>query len=302
MSKRYLVRRLLHALFLLAGISLLSFVLLELAPGDFLGEAKLNPQLGPQTLAALRQQYGMNQSLPQKYVRWLGSVADGSFGVSFAYNLPVSTLLWPRARKTLQLTLASLFLSWLIALPLGVWSAAGRDGWLDRGVRAATSALVALPDLVLACLVLFVAVRMGWYRSGDAALPVTVLVLAALPALVRHVRSAVLDVSGQPYIRAARSHGISGARLWFRWLLPAAANPLASLFGLSVAGLISSSLLVETILGWPGLGPLFLEAIAARDFYLVIGPVMLSAAFLIAGVLLGDLLLYALDPRIRVDT
>jgi peptide/nickel transport system permease protein len=301
MLRRYLLRRLLHALFLLAGISALSFVLLELAPGDFLGEAKLNPQLGPDTLAALRQQYGLNKSLPQKYVYWLESVANGSFGVSFAYNLPVSTLLWPRARKTLQLTLTSLLLSWLIALPLGVWSAAGRHGWLDRGVSVAISALLALPDLVLACAGLFLAVRTGWFRVSNPALPVTVLVLAALPVLVRHVRSAVLDVSSQPYVRAARAHGISGSRLWFHWLLPAAANPLTSLFGLSLAGLISSSLLVETVVGWPGLGPLFLEAIAARDFYLVIGPVMLSAAFLVVGVLCGDLLLFALDPRIRVE-
>src|SRR5271165_5485359 len=132
MLRHYLFRRLLHAVFLLAGISMLSFVLLELAPGDFLGEARLNPQISPATLAALRQQYGLNQTLPQKYVHWLGSVADGSFGVSLAYNLPVSRLLWPRARKTLQLTVTALVLSWMIALPLGVWSAAGRDGWLDR--------------------------------------------------------------------------------------------------------------------------------------------------------------------------
>lgn len=301
MPKRYLLRRLVHAAFLLAGVSVLSFVLLELAPGDFLGEAKLNPQLSPQTLAALREQYGLNQSLPQKYVRWLGSVANGSFGVSFAYNLPVSQLLWPRARKTLQLTLISLVLSWLLALPLGVWSAVTRDSWLDRTLKIATSILVALPDLVLACLLLFIAVQAGWFRSASPALPVAVLVLAALPPLVRHVRSAILDVCDQSYVRAARSHGIQGARLWFRWLLPAAANPLTSLFGLSLAGLISSSLLVEMVVGWPGLGPLFLEAIAARDFYLVVGPVLLSAAFLIAGVLVGDLLLYALDPRIRVQ-
>ena len=123
MFRRYLLRRLLHAVFLLAGISVLSFILLELAPGDFLDEARINPQLSASTIAALREQYGLNQSLPQKYFHWLGSVANGSLGVSFSYNLPVSTLLWPRARKTLELTIAALLLSWIIALPLGVWSA-----------------------------------------------------------------------------------------------------------------------------------------------------------------------------------
>jgi peptide/nickel transport system permease protein len=297
--KRYLLRRLLHAAFLIAGISVLSFVLFELAPGDFLGEAQINPQLSAATVAALRAQYGLNKSLPQKYFHWLGSVADGSFGVSFSYNLPVSTLLLPRARKTLELASASLVLSWIIALPLGVWSARCRGRWLDRVVGVAIAVLLGLPDLVLACLVLFLAVRFGWYRAGDPTLPIIVLVMAALPLLVRHIRSAVLDVAQAPHVRAARAHGIHGSELWFRWLLPAAANPLASLFGLSIAGLMSSSLLVESVLGWPGLGPLFLEAIAARDLYLVIGPVVLSAVFLVAGVLIGDLLLFASDPRIR---
>ncbi len=299
MFRRYLLRRLFHAVFLISGISVFSFVLLELAPGDFLGEARIDPQLSASTVAALREQYGLDKSLPQKYVYWLGSVANGSFGVSFSYNLPVSTLLWPRARKTLELTLTSLVLSWMISLPLGVWSAGRRDGWPDRITSLVISVLLGLPDLVLACLVLFFAVRSGWFRADNPILPVAVLVLAALPPLLRHVRSAVLDVAQQSHVHAARAHGIHGAQLWFCWLLPAAANPMASLLGLSIAGLVSSSLLVETILGWPGLGPLFLEAIAARDFYLVIGPVMLSAVFLAAGILIGDLLLYAVDPRIR---
>ena len=192
-------------------------------------------------------------------------------------------------------------MSWLIAVPLGVWSAAKRGGFLDCGLSAVVSGLLAIPDLVLACAVLFVGVRNGWFNTGNPVLPVTVLVLGAVPILLRHVRSAILSVADQPYVRAARAHGIAGIRLWFVWLLPAAAHPLISLFGLSVAGLISSSLLTETILSWPGLGPLFLEAISARDFYLVVGPVMLSAVFLVAGTLVSDLLLYTLDPRIRVE-
>lgn len=302
MLSRYLLRRLSHAVLLLAGVSALSFGLLELAPGNYLDEARLNPQIAAGTVQALREQYGLNRSLPQKYVHWLGSVAKGDLGVSFAYNLPVSTLVWPRARRTLQITLTALVLSWLIALPLGVWSAAGRNGMLDRALGFGVSTLLAIPDLVLACLVLLVAVHFGLFRAADPVLPILVLVLGALPVLLRHTRSAVLSVADEPYVRVARAHGISGARLWFQWLLPAAANPLISLFGLSIGGLISSSLLVEVVLGWPGLGPLFLDAISARDLYLVIGPLMLSAVFLIAGNLLADVMLYAFDPRIRTGS
>jgi len=300
MFRRYLLRRFLQIVFLLAGISVLSFVLLELAPGDFLGEAKLNPQLSPNTLSALREQYGLDKSLPQKYLYWLGSVAKGDFGVSFAYNQPVSNLLWPRARRTLQLSITALIFSWLMAIPIGVWSAATRGRLIDRIVSGATSTLVATPDLVIACLVLLIAVRLKVFHSSNLVLPVIVLVVGALPILVRHIRATLLETANQPFVRAARANGISGRQLWFRVLLPVAANPLTTLFGLSVAGLLSSSLVVEVFVGWPGLGPLFLEAIAARDFYLVIGPVMLSAVFLSLGTLLTDILLYALDPRIRM--
>ncbi|HMD48148.1 MAG TPA: ABC transporter permease [Bryobacteraceae bacterium] len=302
MLKRYLLRRLLHVIFLLASVSVLAFLLLTLAPGDFLGEAKLNPQLSASTLAALRQRYGLNKSLPQKYLYWIESTARGDLGVSFAYDLPVSVLVWPRAFKTLQLSITALAFSWFLAVPLGVWSAAARRTLPDRILSALTSTLVAIPELALACLFLLVVVRSGAFHSSSPVLPVAILVLGALPILVRHVRAALLEAANQPFASAARANGIRGRQLWFGWLLPAAANPLTSLFGLSVAGLISSSLVVEVFLGWPGLGPLFLEAIAARDLYLVIGPVMLSAVFLSLGTLLADVLLYALDPRIRIES
>ena len=299
MLNRFLLRRLVHTIGLLAAVSILTFLLLDLAPGDFFAEARINPQLSRATLDSLREQYGLNRNLGQKYLYWLESSARGDFGFSFAYNLPVSKLLWPRARRTLQLTLPALALSWLIALPLGVWSAARSGRSADRLVSGAIALLIATPDLALACLALFVAVRAGRLHSDEIWLPLGVLVLGAVPMLVRHVRAALLEAGSQPYARAARANGIAGIQYWWRWLLPAAANPLTSLFGLSVAGLISSSLVVEVVMGWPGLGPLLLESIASRDFYLVIAPVLLSAAFLSLGTLLADVLLYALDPRIR---
>lgn len=301
MFKRYLLRRFVHIAALFAGISILCFVLLELAPGDFLGEAKLSPQMSAATLAALREQYGLNKSIGQKYLFWLGSVGRGDLGISFAYNLSVSKILWPRVGKTLELTISSLAISWAIALPLGVWSAAARRGFLDRVFGAIVSVLLATPDLVLASLGLLIAVRAGAFHSASPVLAITVLTLGALPILLRHVRAAVLDVAHQPFADTARANGIAGTQFWLRYLLPAAANPLTSLLGLSVAGLISSSLLVEVLLGWPGVGPLFVEAIGSRDFYLVAGSIMLSGVFLAGGTLLADLLLYLLDPRIRIE-
>ena len=131
--------------------------------------------------------------------------------------------------------------------------------------------------------------------------PVLTLVLASLPILVRHVRASMIEVLNAPFITAARGHGISRARVLFRYALPAGANPLISLFGLSLAGLLSGSLLVEVITGWPGLGPLLLEASVSRDLYVVIGVVMSSTVFMITGNLLADALLVAVDPRVRTE-
>jgi peptide/nickel transport system permease protein len=145
----------------------------------------------------------------------------------------------------------------------------------------------------------------GAARARDVAfhlvVPATALVLAILPALVRHVRASVSDVLAAPFVRAARAHGIPEARVLFRHVLPAAANPLVSLFGLSLAGLLSMSLVVEVVMSWPGLGPLLLDAILARDFFLALGLVLVSTVLLLGGNMLADALLLAADPRIRAE-
>jgi peptide/nickel transport system permease protein len=309
-----------HGIVLLAGASILSFLFLQLAPGDFLDEARLNPQLSRETIAALRTQYGLDRSLPQRYLQWLNAVRKGDLGFSFAYNCPVADLLWPRARNTLLLTGTATAIAWLLAVPLGVWSATRPGGWGDRFCTATTSILLAAPDILLALGFLFLAVRTGWFPTGGMVsvgfselgwwgkatdllahflLPVLTLVLGSLPALVRHVRAAMVEALSSPFIRAARARGIPRRAVLFRYALRAAANPLVSLFGLSLTMLLSGSLLVEIIMSWPGVGPLLLEAILARDVYVVIGAVMFSTLVIFAGNLASDTVLYLLDPRIR---
>jgi peptide/nickel transport system permease protein len=196
-------------------------------------------------------------------------------------------------------------MAWAMALPLGVWSEGGRGRWLDRACSLAGTSLLSVPDILLAALLLLLAARTGWLPVGGSGgavhlvLPVVCLAAGLFPVLFRHVRAAVLEASSAPFVRAARSLGIPPQRLLFFHILPAAANSVISLFGLSLAGLFSSSLLAEVIFGWPGLGPLFLEAIAARDTYVILAIVLLSAAMLTVANLLADLLLFAADPRIR---
>ncbi len=316
----YFLRRSMQAAFLLIGVSILTFLFSALAPGNYFDEMRLNPQISPETVAALRAQYQLDRPLPLRYGRWVNSLLHGEMGFSFAYNSPVAPLLWVRARNTLLLTLTATVIAWALALPLGIWSATTLGRVSDRVLSGLTAALLVVPDLPLALALLILAVRSGWFPMGGMVsvgfenlspiqkmrdivlhmeLPVIALVLSALPILVRHVRSAVADVLEAPFLRAAASHGIRRRTLLYRYALRAAANPLISLFGFSVGALLSGSLLVEVVMSWPGLGPLLLEAILARDFYVVIGGVLYSTIFLVAGNFLADVLVFWADPRIR---
>ncbi len=317
---RYFLRRLMQAAFLLIGVSILTFLFSALAPGNYFDDLRLNPQISPETVAALRVQYQIDRPLPVRYARWVNSLLHGEMGFSFAYNSPVAPLLWVRARNTLLLTLTATMIAWALALPLGIWSAKTRGRLPDRVLAGATAALLVIPDLVLAVGLLILAVRSGWFPAGgmnsvgfeslslfkkirDVAwhmeLPVLALVLSAFPILVRHVRAAVAEVLEAPFLRAAASHGVPQRTLLYKYALRAAANPLISLFGFSVGALLSGSLIVEVVMSWPGLGPLLLEAILARDLYVVIGGVLCSTVFLVAGNFLADVLMYWADPRIR---
>jgi peptide/nickel transport system permease protein len=318
----YMTRRFLHVIFLLFGVSVISFVFISLAPGNYVDEMRLNPQISPETVNALKAQYGLDQSVPVRYWHWLKSLTHGDIGYSFAYNQSAASLLWPRAENTLLLTVSATLLAWLLAIPIGIWSAERRGHFDDQMISAATGSLLAVPDLLIALAFLWFAARTrilptGGFVSLDfdsfhflgkvedlaahLALPVVVLALGMIPILVRHVRAAVTEVLHSPFYLAAAGHGIPRRTLLFRYALRGAANPLISLLGFSIGSLLSASMLVEVVLGWPGMGPLLLEAILARDIYVVIGAIMLSTLFLAGGSFTADLLLYWQDPRIRAQ-
>jgi peptide/nickel transport system permease protein len=313
------LRRLAHAAVLLLVLSSLSFLLLELAPGDYLDAVRLAGETSPSTREALRSRYGLDQSLPERYGHWIASVARGDWGYSFAYGVPVRPLLWERGLNTLLLTASATLLSWLIAVPLGVgWALLGR-GWASELCRLATSLLLSIPEVLLALVFLFLAAETGafpiggmsslhlpepsgWSGLQDLArhmfLPVAVLVLSRIGGLVRHVRETVGEALRLPAVRLMYASGVPTPRILLRDVLPLAANPLITLLGLSLAGLLSGSLIVEVVMGWPGLGPLLLDAILARDVYGVVGATTCSGFLLLLAGGMADLLLRAADPRI----
>jgi peptide/nickel transport system permease protein len=317
---RYFEKRLLHSLFLLAAISVLAFGTSQVAPGNFLDELKVNPQISAQTIDSLRVQYGLDQPITVRYFRWMKSLALGDFGYSLSYNLPVVNLIGSRLRNTLFLGTVAMLIAWAFALPTGIWSVRRIGGWLDRTCSGLSTLLLGTPELVLALLFILAAAHFGILPTGGMTssapevgrnsvldvfrhllIPAAALALPAMPLLYRHVRTAMLEAWHSPFVQAAKGHGVGETRLLLRHAFPAALNPLISLFGLSLATLISGSFLVEVITGWPGLGPLFLGAIFSRDSQVVMTVVMLFSVFLLAANLLADLLLYVADPRVRAE-
>ena len=315
----FLLRRFLRSLCLLVGVSFLSFLLLDLAPGDYFDSMRLDPNISPDTVKAIRAQYGLNRPLPEEYLSWVRSLCRGDWGYSLAYNLPAAQMIWQRAGYTLLLSGAATALAWISALVLGLWAAAHRNTWIDALVQGLEALLMAVPELVLALLLLLIAVWTGLAPSGGATSPATTaldrpqawdvlrhlllpcLCLAAglLPLLLLHVRSSIGQALDSPFSEAARGYGISPKRLLLRHALPVAANPLITLFGLSIGLLMSSSLVTETIFSWPGIGSLMVNAIVERDFFVVVDCTLLSGIFLLAGNFVADLLLYIHDPRVR---
>jgi peptide/nickel transport system permease protein len=318
---KYVLNRIAHTIGLLVAISICSFLLLALAPGKPFDEMRLNAQTSSATIAAERARYGLDRPITERYLSWAKGLAHGDVGYSFSYGTEINSFLWARTRNTLLLTITATFLAWLLAIPIASWCALYK-GAADRSVGLVTSLMVSLPEPFLALCALYLAVRYRYTAIGGITsldfdelsppaklhdflrhlfLPALILTLAILPILIRHIRAAVSDVLGSSFIEAAKLAGVAPMRLLLRAVLPAAANPVLPLLGFSIGYLLSVSLVVETILQWPGLGPLFLESIYSRDLLVVLDVVLLSAVFMVGGNFIADLLLYWNDPRIRVQ-
>jgi ABC-type dipeptide/oligopeptide/nickel transport system permease component len=318
----YFVRRILRGIFILIAASAFAFILCDLAPGDFLSEVPLNPGIPKETIAAMREHYALDRPLYLKYASWVASVVRGEWGYSLAYGTPVAAILWSRAANTLLLTVSAGLVAWAVAIGLAMWSAAGASTSSRSLVRGGVAALVAIPDILLVLVLTGLAAQTQimpvggmtspefgdlsfsgkiWDLGRHLMLPVSALAISAIPQLFAHADSAIREALQSPFLTASRALGIPRRRLLYRYVLRSAVNPLISLFGFSIGALLSSSLVVEAVVGWPGIGRLLLDATLQRDSYVVIGAVMLSAVFVFAGNLLSDLLLYAADPRIRTE-
>jgi len=318
---RYFARRLAFAALLVFVVSSGALLLTRLAPGDFASEL-FGAGATPQTIAEERARYGLNQPILQQYAGWLRRAARLDLGMSLMYRQPVRDLVQQRAANTALLAVTALLLATLVGLPLGVVSGSSGRGVTSTAIRSASLVLLSLPSLLMALLLVLIAARTGWFPIGgmtsiDAAdagwiawardllwhLPVPALALA-LPiaaTLERLQAQATAEALQEPFVIAAFARGVPRRRLIWRGLLRVAIRPVAAIYGLVLAGLLSGSFVVEIVTSWPGLGKLMYEALRARDLYLVAGCAAAGSIFLAVGSLLSDLALAAADPRLRSE-
>ncbi|MBE9189921.1 ABC transporter permease [Gloeocapsopsis crepidinum LEGE 06123] len=320
----YVVKRLLQALLTLLLASALSFFIIQLAPGDYLDTLRQNPQISPERIEELRQQFGLDRSWFEQYGRWLWRIVTrGDFGTSFVYQRSVASLLWERIGATLLLALASLILTWAIAIPLGIIAAVKQNHWVDRLLQVISYTGQGFPSFITALLLLILAqntsplfpvggmtsinhadlsplgkiLDIGWHMI----LPTIALSITSFAGLQRITRGELLDVLRQDYIQTARAKGLPENRVIYVHALRNAVNPLITILGFELASLLSGAFIAEFFFNWPGLGRLILQAVLAQDLYLVMASLTMGAVMLIVGNLMADLLLKAVDPRIRLE-
>lgn len=305
----YLLRRLIFAVLLVFLVSSASLILARLAPGDF-STTVLGDRARPEAIERIRAQYGLNRPVADQYRDWIAHAVRFDFGRSWLYDTPVATLVRDRAANTAILALTALAAATLIGLPLGVLTGSRRAGLVTHAIRGTSLVLLSLPPLLTSLVMVMIAARTGWFPIGGMGsesvdvlwhlvVPAVALALPIAAMFERLQAQAMAEVVGQPYVLAAFARGVPRSRIVWRDALKAALRPTAAVYGLVVGSLLSGSFAVEIVTSWPGLGRLMLEALQARDVYLVAGCAAAGSVFIALGTLLSDAALAAVDPRTR---
>ncbi|KGJ05970.1 peptide/nickel transport system permease protein [Paracoccus halophilus] len=310
--RRYVIRRVLSLGLSLAVASILIFLVVELVPGDP-ASYMLGTGAQPDTIAALREQMGLDLPLPQRYGNWIAGVLSGDFGHSFTYKTPVAGMIAERMQVSLPLTLMALALAVAIALPIGMFAAARRGGAGDTLVMGATQIGISLPNFWFAMLLVLVfAVNLRWLPAGGFAgwdnplealksliLPAIALALPQGAILARVLRSSLVETLGQDYIRTARAKGLSRAQALSRHALRNALIPVLTIIGMQFSFLLAGAIIIENVFYLPGLGRLIFQAINQRDLIVVQGAVLVLVATVILVTFLVDMGYALIDPRLR---
>jgi peptide/nickel transport system permease protein len=314
----YIGRRIIQAIPLLIGVSIIGFALMHLAPGGPLAVYTLNPTITIQDIDRIKVIFGLDQPVHIQYLKWATGMFTGNWGYTFFGGRPVLGVIVERLPATMLLMGSALSIAIMLGLTVGMIGAVRRYSVYDY--LATTGALVALsfPTFWFGLMAIFIfAVHLGWLPSGGMyelgeegniidllrhlVLPTLVLALVITATYSRYARSAFLEVLHQDYMRTARAKGLRGRERLFRHAFPNAAKPLIALLGTDLPVLFSGALVTESIFGWPGMGRLFVGALTMKEYPILMGLVMFTAFFVIIGNLLADVAVALLDPRVRLS-
>lgn len=314
----YIIKRLLQAIPLLIGVSIIGFAMMHLAPGGPLAVYTLNPTITAQDIERIKHIFGLDQPIHIQYLKWAYGIFTGNWGFTFFGGRPVLQVILERFPATFLLMGSAMSLAILIGMLIGILGAVRRYSIFDY--LATTGAMVALsfPTFWFGLMTIFIfSLKLGWLPSGGMytlggeedildlfrhlILPTMVLALVLVAQWSRYSRSSFLEVIHQDYIRTAKSKGLSGGRVLLRHAFPNAVAPLIALAGIQLPWLFSGALVTETIFGWPGMGRLFVDALTMKEYPVLMGMIMITAMFVIIGNLVADVINALIDPRIRLE-
>ncbi len=313
---RFLVERFWQSLVLLVIVSMIGFAVLTLAPGGPLSQFTLTPGMTQAQLARIAHQMGLDRPLPIQYWEWFTRLLQGDWGRSYRDNRPVLDVIWEHLLATLLLMGTSTVISVFIGTWVGVLGALKRYSVFDYAATVGAMVALSIPTFWFGLIAIYIfALRLGWlpagnmYTIGDSSvldyaihlvMPSLVLALVNVAVWSRYMRTAVLDVMNQDFVRTAKAKGLTRAAVLMRHILRNALVPMITLLGLQLPTILGGALVTETVFTWPGMGRLFLDSLGYSDYPVVMGLLMLSAILVLIGNLLADVTVAFIDPRIRL--
>jgi peptide/nickel transport system permease protein len=302
----YLARRLVQSAFILLGVSLVAFVLLFILPADPARQIA-GRSATPETVQSIRHQLGLDRPFHVQYARYLSGLAQGDLGRSYLQKTEVSTLIWSRLPATLLLMAGAIFCELAIGLSMGMLAAIRRNGRTDQALMVASFVAVSAPQFVVGILLLYVfAVYLGWLPIGGygtfAHLVLPSLTLGILGAgwYARMMRSSMIEVLRQDFMRTARAKGLGPSTVIAIHALPNALLPIVAMIGIDIGLFMSGIVIVESVFGWPGIGQLAWQAVQRVDIPIIMGVTLVSACAIVLGNLIADLIAPLIDPRIKL--
>lgn len=316
-----IIRRLLLMIPQLIALSILVFGMAKMMPGDpFTG--MITPETDPARIEELKEELGLNDSLPVQYIRWVKNALQGDFGKSYTFQRDVASLIGERALNTFWLSFVSVILLYLIAIPLGILAGRYQQSRLDKTIVFYSFITYAIPTFVLSLLFLYIfGYKLQWFPTGGSVdievepgtiqyiwnrfyhilLPAITYAILGTTGVIQYLRSEIIDAKTMDYVRTARSKGVPMRKIYTKHIFRNSFIPIAAFLGFTITGLLGGSIFIETIFGYPGMGQLFVSSIASRDYSVICALVMLYGFLTLLGSLLSDIILSIVDPRIRIE-